>query len=158
MLLYLMRHAHAESGGEDLQRPLSAAGREHIQRLLPLLRLLQVEPDWILSSPYQRAFQTAQLVAEGLGYSREIIVDSALTPAGSTIGVQAVVLAFAQSQQLLLVGHAPSISNWLGELCGARQFRFRFPAGAIGCIELPDPRRWAGTLCWLIGTDQLHGA
>lgn len=155
MLLYLMRHAHAESGGEDLQRPLSSEGREYLRRLLPLLRILRVEPEWIVSSPYARAVQTAQFLAEGLGYRREILTDTALTPAGSTVGIQALLLAFAQSRQLLLVGHAPSIVTWLCELCGAPQARLNFPAGAVGCVEISEPRRWRGVLLWLIGTDQL---
>ncbi len=155
MLLYLMRHAPSESGSNDMERPLSTEGREYVQRLIPVLRLLQVEPEWILSSPYRRALQTAQLVAEGLGYRREIVTDGALTPAGSTLEVQALIYAFAQCQQLLLVGHAPSIVNWLGELCGTPKLRVRFSAGTIGCVELPDPRRWSGTLCWLIGAEWL---
>jgi phosphohistidine phosphatase len=154
MLLYLMRHAQAEAAsttaGGDALRGLSAEGIAYLQRLLPLLRLVGMMPEWIVSSPYRRAMQTAQLLAEGLGYQRDIVTDAALTPAGSTVGVQALLTAFAKSEQLLLVGHAPSMPQWIGELCGAPQFRLAFPAGAICCVELPDPHRWSGILRWLI--------
>ncbi len=152
MLLYFMRHALAEMGatGDDFLRGLSPEGRQSVQWLLPLLRSLRVQPEWIISSPYRRAVETARLVAEGLGYQRDIISDAALSPAGSVIGVQALLVAFSQCDQLLLVGHAPSMPTWIGELCGAPGFRFEFPAGAICCIKVPDPRQWRGTLCWLV--------
>ncbi|MCS7176675.1 MAG: phosphohistidine phosphatase SixA [Candidatus Kapabacteria bacterium] len=152
MLVYLMRHARAEvgQGVDDLSRPLSPEGRAYVRRLLPRLRALGVRPEQIVSSPYQRALQTARLVADGLGYSQEILKDEALSPMGSTAGVQALLIAFAECQQVLFVGHAPSMPAWIGELCGSSAFRIAFPAGAICCIELPEPRRWSGTLRWLI--------
>jgi phosphohistidine phosphatase len=151
MLLYLMRHAQAEAAGQggDAARELTPEGREYVRRLLPILQLLRVRPEWIVSSPYRRALQTAQLVAEGLGYEREIVTDVSLSPAGSTVGVQALLVAFAECEQLFFVGHAPSMPTWIGELCQAPQLRFAFPAGAVCCIELPDPRRWSGILRWL---------
>lgn len=152
MLLYLMRHAAAEPGtpDSDLLRQLSPEGRQYVQRLLALFSLLHVQPEWIISSPYQRAVETAQLLAAGLGYQGEILTDAALSPAGSTMGVQALLVAFQQCEQLLLVGHAPSMPTWIAELCEAPQMRFEFPAGAICCIMMPEPRQWKGRLRWLI--------
>ncbi|MEN3027104.1 MAG: histidine phosphatase family protein [Chlorobiota bacterium] len=152
MLLYLMRHAHAEvgQGVDELSRPLSTGGQAYVRRLLPLLRALGVRPEQIVSSPYQRALQTARLLADGLGYSQEILKDVALSPTASTIGIQALLIAFAKCQQVLFVGHVPSMPTWIGELCGSSAFRIAFPAGAICCVELPEPHRWSGTLRWLI--------
>ncbi len=152
MLLYLMRHALAEPGTPetDLLRQLSPEGRQYVQHLLRLLPMFQVRPEWILSSPYRRAVETAQLIAEGLGYQGDILTDAALSPSGSTVGVQALLVAFRECEQLLLVGHAPSMPAWIAELCGAPQLRFEFPAGAICCVVVPEPRQWRGRLRWLI--------
>ncbi|MCS6966313.1 MAG: histidine phosphatase family protein [Candidatus Kapabacteria bacterium] len=159
MLLCFMRHAHAEAGTGigDPVRQLSPQGRAQLQQLLPLVRALQVRPDWIISSPYQRALQTAQIVAEGLGYTRDIISDISLSPTGSTVGLQALLIAFVRCEQLLLVGHAPSMPTWIRELCGASQFRLSFSPGAICCVELPEPQRWNGTLRWLVSLEPEHG-
>lgn len=68
MMLFLMRHGDAvHSAPSDAERVLSAAGRQEV--LAAAGRLRESEPgiQRILSSPYARARQTAELVSEVLG-------------------------------------------------------------------------------------------
>jgi len=150
MLLYLMRHAAAESTtlGGDANRPLSPTGREQLQRLIPLLLALGLRPEWIVASPYRRAMETAQLLAAGIGYSGEILSDTSLLPTSTPTAAQSLVLAFAQASQLLLIGHAPNVVTWVTQLCATATLRIAFPSGAICCVELENPRSWTGRLCW----------
>ena len=68
--IILVRHAHAEWVADEA-RPLSAAGRRDAERLVPLLESLG--PDTLYSSPFVRARQTIEPLAERLGMPIEEI-------------------------------------------------------------------------------------
>ena len=68
MELYILRHAIAVERGspgfeEDSTRPLTPAGEGKMRQIAKGMRALSVDPDLILSSPYVRARQTAEIVA-----------------------------------------------------------------------------------------------
>src|SRR5215468_1467835 len=71
MDLYILRHGLAGSreewSGPDAERPLTNKGRSRSQAAARGLGLLGVAPEVILTSPYLRAAETAQLTAEVLG-------------------------------------------------------------------------------------------
>lgn len=76
----LVRHGHTDAIGQRLVGrlpgvPLSGKGRAQAERLVPLLRSYDI--DAIVSSPMERAQQTAQPLATQL--RTEIRTDSALT-------------------------------------------------------------------------------
>jgi len=60
----LVRHAHAEWVADEA-RPLSIEGRRDAERLVPLLE--KTRPDVLYSSPFARARQTIEPLAERLG-------------------------------------------------------------------------------------------
>ena len=69
MELYLVRHAIAEERDpqrwpDDAQRPLSERGRARFARAAAGLRTLGVQVDVLLSSPYARAWATAEILSE----------------------------------------------------------------------------------------------
>ena len=69
MKLYLVRHSNAVDPGspeyeDDSQRPLTEKGRDKMERIASALKGLGAEPDRILSSPYARAKQTAEILAK----------------------------------------------------------------------------------------------
>ncbi|HEK9102489.1 histidine phosphatase family protein [Bacillus pfraonensis] len=60
--IYFVRHAHSTYTPEERERPLSEKGWEDAQTVTGLLKEEQI--DVVLSSPYKRAIQTVQGVAE----------------------------------------------------------------------------------------------
>jgi len=68
--IVLVRHAHAEWVADEA-RPLSAEGRRDADRLVPLLE--EQGPDVLYSSPFVRARQTIEPLAERLGMPIEEI-------------------------------------------------------------------------------------
>ena len=113
MKLYLVRQGDAVSeaeAGSDRDRWLSMRGRELARGLARLLREHGVEPDLIVSSPYPRATQTAELLANGLDYLGHIPTLRCLEPsaqprvAAQTIGEQ-------DARVLIAVSHEPCISE-----------------------------------------------
>src|SRR5260370_26774494 len=77
LTVLLIRHAepvaHAIPGTEENQRPLSKKGARDAQMLAA--SLVDVQLSGIFSSPYQRAFQTAALIAADRGLRVEVIDD-----------------------------------------------------------------------------------
>src|ERR1035441_9919147 len=86
MELYLFRHGIAEEaapGQSDAKRALTDEGRKKTAEVVAAARRAGVEPSLIVSSPYVRAVETAQIAVEGFGYKGEIIRTETLVPFGS---------------------------------------------------------------------------
>lgn len=67
MDIYLMQHGVAASEQEDPARPLTAAGRDAVERVAARARTLGVRVDRCTHSGKLRAHQTAQILAAALG-------------------------------------------------------------------------------------------
>src|SRR3974377_2390037 len=83
MEIYLLRHAIAENarpGLKDAARALTAEARQKLKRVLERARNAGVKPDLILSSPYRRALETAEIATESLKYHGKIVQTGALVP------------------------------------------------------------------------------
>ena len=87
MILYLVRHGIAIDRADpksppEAERPLTAKGVQKTRLAALGLRALGAKPDVLITSPYVRAAQTAEIFAEALGISPEKIrVSEALNPA-----------------------------------------------------------------------------
>ena len=84
--LVLLRHGIAEprqAGQDHPDRPLTAAGRQRTQRVMAALVQRGLRLDRLLSSPYRRALQTAELALEA-GLASELAVDERLQPGGAS--------------------------------------------------------------------------
>src|SRR5690242_16747729 len=89
MDIYLLRHGLAVERGasgydNDAERPLTDEGERKLRDIARAMRKLELEFDLILSSPYTRARQTAEIVADGLKTRKKLDFSDSLTPDGST--------------------------------------------------------------------------
>ncbi len=120
MNLYLMRHAIAAEPDEtieDSQRPLTKKGRKKLEKIARNLGKLQISFDLILTSPYLRARETADVVAETLDLKRKQVVENEnLTPLGFADKLVDEINAREPVENLLLVGHEPFLSQLIGML------------------------------------------
>src|SRR5688572_24749324 len=83
MEVYLLRHGIAEDGsptGRDADRPLTDEGRRKLRDVLKLAAAGGVRPDLLVSSPYLRAKQTAEIAQEILSYKHDVTFTEALVP------------------------------------------------------------------------------
>src|SRR4029434_10395463 len=85
MNLYLMRHGIAVAADQpgiesDSGRPLTAKGTKRMRQAARGLRRLGVSFDTVLTSPFLRARQTAEIVAESLGLEDRLEEISEHTP------------------------------------------------------------------------------
>ncbi len=115
MNLYLMRHAPAadpDEATEDSQRPLTEKGRKKLAKITRNLEKLDVSFDLIITSPYLRARQTAETVADVLDMGPELVLESEnLPPLGFADKLVDEINAREPVESLLLVGHEPSLSQ-----------------------------------------------
>jgi phosphohistidine phosphatase len=140
--IFLIRHSRAVSAGprlEDEQRYLSREGRGVARAVGERLAREGVGFDALLTSPLVRAVQTAELLAQGVGYDGIIEAYFGLAP-----GVPARVVAeeiTAHGVAVAVVGHEPGISALGAHLVGRPSFP-PFRPGQVTLIE-DGAVRWA---------------
>ncbi len=159
LILYFLRHADAEDaspGGDDLARPLTAAGIESLTAAGHLWRRLNLRPDRVLTSPALRARQTAELAVRGLGLTAPPTIVPELAPGADWPAFARAGIRWPDARRVLFVGHEPDLSSVIAELTGAASVRMR--KGGLACVEFPGtPEPGAGELAWLLDPDLYDG-
>jgi phosphohistidine phosphatase len=122
MNLYVLRHGLAVELGEhgftrDSERPLTAKGRAKLAHVAAAIHALEISFDKIVSSPYVRARQTAEQVAEAVEFRGKVEFTEALVPGGSPSEVVHLLNRLAPwDHGVLLVGHEPFLSEFISLL------------------------------------------
>jgi phosphohistidine phosphatase len=114
--LLVFRHGIAEraaADGTDAARSLTAAGRKKTEAAARGLARMVSPPEAILTSPKQRAVQTADAAARVFGVEPEAL--DALAD-GSVDGVVSH-LAGRTEDSVMIVGHEPMLSGLVETLC-----------------------------------------
>jgi phosphohistidine phosphatase len=113
--LVLLRHAHAIlaiPNMQDIDRPLSAEGKQQATLQGKQLKKYKFLPQAIITSPALRTLTTAQLVAKVLHYPKEEIEKiPELYLAEVADILQTISEVPVSIQRLLLVGHNPGLSQ-----------------------------------------------
>lgn len=135
--LYLVRHAKSsweDLAKEDHERDLLPKGEKRTRRIVTYLRKQQVAPDLIVSSHALRAYATACILAEGLGYSREeILIDSQLYFSGAQ-AIENVVYGLPDNRNhVMLVGHNPDMTRFANVFLDEKVDYM--PTSAVVCIR-----------------------
>jgi phosphohistidine phosphatase len=160
MELYLFRHGIAEeasAGHPDSSRQLTEEGRKKTAAVAKMARLAGAEPSLILSSPYDRAVQTARVAADELGYKGEILQTRTLVPHGAPEPVWSDVRDHSEEQSILLAGHEPLLSCLTAWLLGAPALQVEVKKSAMIRIDFDSLRATPrGVLRWMI-TPSLTG-
>ncbi len=120
MNLYILRHASAGVKRAnpilDQKRPLDKDGKRHCLQLAHVLNSMKVQFDLIVSSPLKRSMQTASLVGTEAGYEAKILSSAALAPDATLAQFQKLLRECAGHENLLVVGHNPNLSGFMGSL------------------------------------------
>jgi len=127
-LLVLVRHAQAGdperfrqmTGRPDRERPLTGEGRKRNEAAAAGLSRLLGQLDHLFSSPYTRAWQTAQGISEVFGRPPEAAesLEPPWRPGPLSEWLEARV---ARGETAILVGHEPDLSTLIAHwLCGGK--------------------------------------
>jgi phosphohistidine phosphatase len=120
MNLFILRHASAGTRRAnpllDTKRSLDKDGKRHCLQLALILNSLDIQFDLIVSSPLKRCLQTASLIGTETGYEAQILHSNALAPAATVNDFQNLLKECSKAENLLLVGHNPNLTTFLGTL------------------------------------------
>ena len=155
MIIYFLRHASAGkkklSGSQDERRPLDEEGILQARYMGRMLATLDVHVEHIVSSPLTRALQTASLVANEIASEGAVAREDALRPESQFADFQSLVSRFRKSEAIMVVGHNPSLSEFLSRTVsqnsGTAAARIEFKKGAVAKVELEGR---SGVLHWLL--------
>ena len=157
--LFILRHASAGTRRAnpklDVKRPLDKEGKQHCFHLAHVLNALKLSFDLIVSSPLKRCLQTAQLVGTETGYEAKILHADALKPEADYAHFQRLIYECRSYENVLMVGHNPTLTYFLGLLIGqvatdtdsAAMARVRLRKGSMARVTL---ERGPALLQWML--------
>jgi len=160
--LLVLRHAKSAwdtDAATDFERPLAKRGRKACRRLGAWLGEQELLPDLVISSPAERAMQTARRVLDGAGGDPETIVyDDDLYGGGVAELRRLLADAHPTFRRIMVVGHNPGFEmfvEWLhGDGIDTSEGKKPFPTAALAWFGMPEDWRelngGEGDLVWLI--------
>ena len=160
MIVYFVRHASAgqqmADPAKDQRRALDREGIEQCGLMGRTLAGLDAHVDAVISSPLKRAIQTASLIGNELGYEGKLQLDPALAPEATFEQFRRLLQKYSSSEAILIVGHNPNFSQFLGTLISPARnaARIDLKKAAVAKVEL-DNR--AGILKWCITPKIVRG-
>lgn len=119
--LYILRHGiaadKADWKGPDSDRPLTQEGIRKMKKAARGIRRLDLEIDWILTSPYRRAYDTALIAAKELKAKKKLKIVRSLAADGDPNALlRHLARDYRSWETVLLVGHEPYLSRLISVL------------------------------------------
>jgi phosphohistidine phosphatase len=139
MIVYLVRHGIAidrtDTKSSDADRPLTAEGVRKTRSAALGFQKLDVKPDVLITSPYVRAAQTAEIFAEVLEFPLDKIrMSETLKPAENPAEIAKELLRL-KAKEIICFGHAPHVDATIAYLCGARIPFTEMKKAGVACLE-----------------------
>lgn len=158
--LLLLRHAKSSWSNpslRDFDRPLNERGLKAAPLIGQLLLKRQIQPGLVLSSPAERARQTALFVAEAAQFATAPRFDESIYEASALALLEIISQIDDHVAQAMIVGHNPGMEELLMILTGETR---RMPTAALAFISLnvekwSEVREGTGRLEWLVKPKEL---
>jgi phosphohistidine phosphatase len=156
MQLYIVRHGIAidredPKSPAEAERYLTEEGVDKTKQVAKGVAALGIHADLMISSPYVRAMQTAEIFAGALDYPKSKIrsTDSLLPGAEPT----AILRELAREKNVSSVfcfGHAPHVDGLLAAAVGAPRHITSMKKAGVALVELKRLSPPNGQLIWLV--------
>lgn len=146
MQLHLLRHAIAADAGKggitrDADRPLTDEGRERMKRAALGMQRLELSFDRVISSPFVRAWQTAEIAVAACAPGIEIEPAESLRADRDPARFVAELRDGRwEGKHVLAVGHEPNLSQTVASLLRSPALSLNFKKAGLCCLTVV-PRR-----------------
>jgi phosphohistidine phosphatase len=158
MNIFILRHGIAVERGtkgfeKDSERPLTGKGKRQLRTSAGAMKRMKLRFDLILSSPYKRARQTAEIVAEELKLKKRLKFSDALKSENDPESVIAEIAGLKTTlENILLVGHEPYLSRLISMLIsGNDTMAMDFKKGGLCKLEMEkSDGAPSAQLAWLL--------
>lgn len=164
MRLYIVRHGIAIDREDpkcppDPDRYLTEEGIEKTKQVARGVVALGATADLLLSSPYVRAMQTAEIFASALEYSKQKIRRTdLLLPGAETSMLFRELAKDKQSSSIFLFGHAPQLDEVIATALGSKHHLTSLKKAGVALIELKRVSPPSGEILWLAPPKLLRSA
>jgi phosphohistidine phosphatase len=155
MQLYIVRHGIAIDRADpkcppDPERYLTEEGVEKTKQVAKGVVALGATADLLLSSPYVRAMQTAEIFASALEYSKQKIRRTdLLLPGAETSMLFRELAKDKQSSTIFLFGHAPHLDEVIATALGSKHHLTSLKKAGVALIELKRVSPPSAEILWL---------
>jgi phosphohistidine phosphatase len=155
MRLYIVRHGIAidredPKSPADPERYLLEEGIKKTKQVAKGIAAMGAAADLLVSSPYVRAMQTAELFADALDYPKQKIRQSnALLPGSDPARLFQELAKQKVSQSVFCFGHAPQLDSVIAEALGLRHKVTALKKSGVALIELQGGSSPTGLLEWV---------
>jgi phosphohistidine phosphatase len=160
MLILIVRHAQAGEHDptkypDDTDRPLTRRGKEIHAQVSRKLARRGLVPEAILTSPWKRAWQTAEIMAEEFSSKKNKLKPKAapsLAQDPDLDAIRAELEGIGEINSVALVGHEPWLSELASLLLTGEQHRLSidFPKSGVVGIETGTLEHGAGMLRFVL--------
>jgi phosphohistidine phosphatase len=117
--LYLVRHAKSswdDFGISDFDRGLNKRGEGDAPLMAKVLKKEGIIPSLIISSPANRAITTAKIIAEGLGYKKDIVIKDSIYES-SDFNLMMIIKELDEDlESVMIVGHNPAMNDVINKI------------------------------------------
>lgn len=155
MQLYIVRHGIAIDREDpkcpaEAERYLTGEGIEKTKQAAKGLAALGATPDLMISSPYLRAMQTAEIFANSLDYPKAKIRQSqTLLPGGEPSALFRELAKEKHASSVFVFGHAPHLDEVIAAALGSKQHITSLKKAGAALLELKRLAPPSGELAWL---------
>jgi phosphohistidine phosphatase len=154
MEIYILRHGDAEprsAEGEDSERRLTPKGKRDVEHVMRAAYAAKARPELVLTSPYRRALETAQIAVHELDPPPPLAQTAALVPEGRLETLWKELRSHSMATEILLVGHEPQLSQLVAYLLAVPGLRFDMKKGALVRISMERlGAQPSGELRWVL--------
>jgi len=155
MLLYLVRHGIAIDRDdpkcpEEAERYLTEEGIKKTREVARGVASLINVPEIFLSSPYVRAWQTAELFAEAFKLAKQKIRKTELLLPGSDVASLFRELAkHKDAESAMCFGHGPHVDEVIAAVLRSKHDGTGLKKAGVACLDLNRVAPPSGILSWL---------
>lgn len=140
-ILYLLRHAKSswrDLAIDDFDRPLNNRGLKDAPLMGQMLSKKNIIVDTVISSPAKRAIDTARIITNNLGYTKNIILDKNIYDASLSTLLSTIRNFDDNLKKIMLIGHNPGLTNLSNYL--TKYFIENIPT--CGVVALEFDKSW----------------